>query len=137
MRAPIKKPKPFEWQLYGVVLLAGILLALLTPWKHTPILIAIGIGGLAGTGIREGRYNNLTPEKQREQDRIDRDERNQMIRGRAAWITLQIEGGVVLAFVFLRLWLTDSRELTEPIVWFVLCQVLVFEIVQWRLEKKY
>ena len=50
----------------------------------------VGIGGMIGLALRWSRYRNLSPEERRDEDRQDRDERNLMIRDRAAWITYNV-----------------------------------------------
>ena len=49
-------------------------------------MLPVSIGAMIGLAIRRSRYDSLSPEEQRDEDRQNRDERNLMIRDRAAWV---------------------------------------------------
>lgn len=137
MKAPIKKPKRWAWYVVTGMMLAGIVLLLAGKTRLADFLIPSGIGGLFGLHLRNVQFEALSPEERRKQGILERDERRQMIRERAAWITFQIEGGFVTALVILVFWVLDYGELIEPILWFYIGKSFVFLIVQRRLEKKY
>ena len=145
MRKSRGKPKRWEWALALGMMAAGLLLEL--PFVPEPLrgrLAAV----LLPTGLvlflilfwQKERFEDLPYEEQRELEREDRvDERSKMLRGRAAWLSWQVEtavlmGGLVAIAVFFEDFdLNMFRGLL--MLWWL--RLLLFEAFQWRMEKKY
>ena len=53
-------------------------------------MLPVSVGAMIGLAIRRSRYDSLSPEEQRDEDRQNRDERNLMIRDRAAWVAYNV-----------------------------------------------
>ena len=137
MKAPIKKPKRWAWCVVTGMILAGIALLTAGQSRLAGFLISSGVGGMFGLHLRNVEFEKLSPAERREQGILERDERRQMIRERAAWITQEIEGWTLTAFMILMFWVLDRGELMMPFVWFYLGKVLVLWMVHRHLEKKY
>ena len=96
------KKKPGRWEIvYCVALIVVGLVCRLIPLPQDKgllqsaiafggALMPVGIGFMIGMALRWSRYHNLSPEERRDEDRQDKDERNLMIRDRAAWITYNV-----------------------------------------------
>ena len=92
------KSKPKRWEIVfslTLIFIGFVCRRILLPEDNTLLRSAIlfgratlpvGIGYMIGLAIRLSRYYRLSPEDRRDEDRQDRDERNLMIRDRAAWI---------------------------------------------------
>ena len=103
MKRPIPKPTRSNWLSYIAMLLTGLVLGGLASKLVTDasspirglssvasIMIGVGIGGLIGSYFNLRRYRAQSPEDQREADRVEIDERNVAIRGRAAYVSMNI-----------------------------------------------
>ena len=96
------KKKPSRWEIvYYVALIVVGLVCRLVPLPQDKgllqsaiafggALMPVGIGFMIGMAIRLTRYYSLSPEERRDEDRQDRDERNLMIRDRAAWMAYNV-----------------------------------------------
>lgn len=92
------KSKPKRWEIvFGLILIFMGFICRLIPLPQDKVLLQstiafggaflpVGIGFMIGLAIRWFRYYSLSPEERRDEDRQDRDERNLMIRDRAAWV---------------------------------------------------
>ena len=101
MKRPIPKPTRSNWLSYTAMIVIGLILggfystSMYSPWEGaagilSPLLIGLGIGGLIGSYFNLRRYRAQSPEDQREADRMEIDERNVAIRGRAAYVSMNI-----------------------------------------------
>ena len=101
MKRPIPKPTRSNWLSYTAMIVIGLILggfystSMSSPWERaagilSPLLIGLGIGGLIGSYFNLRRYRAQSPEDQREADRVEIDERNVAIRGRAAYVSMNI-----------------------------------------------
>ena len=93
---PKSKPKLGEFIGYLIALAIGFACGLVSLPVDNALLrsailfgrgmLPVSIGAMIGLAIRRSRYYSLSPEEQRDEDRQSRDERNLMIRDRAAWV---------------------------------------------------
>jgi len=135
MKRPIPKPTRSAFLTPVAMILTGLLLgglaSKLVTDASSPIrglgsvaslLIGVGIGSLIGSYINLRRYRAQSPEEQREADRGDTDERSVAIRGRAAYVSLNITS-TALVIVLLLARVFDQ----ELVMW--LCVGLL--LIQW------
>lgn len=97
---PKKKPSRWEIVYYLALIMIGFACRLASQaeggellrsaLRFCRMLMPVGIGGMIGLALRWSHYRSLSPEDQRDEDRQDKDERNLMIRDRAAWITYNV-----------------------------------------------
>ena len=102
---PKSKPKRWEIIVYLTFIITGLACRLASlPGDNALLrsallfgrsLLPVSIGAMIGLAIRRFRYNSLSPEERRDEDRQDRDERNLMIRNRAAWVSHNIIVGTL------------------------------------------
>lgn len=137
MKSSNKKPKTWEWIIYLAFIPIGILCSNLYSYENilSIFFISSGIGGTIGLLIRRSNYNDLTPEEQREVSRMDTDERNVAIRGRAAWIAYNVNLLVLCASSILFLHLERRAEANFCAAILVL-NVLISFLSKRYLEKK-
>lgn len=102
-------------------------------------MFAIAVGLKCGLNIRWNNYHKLSPEEQRDVDREERDERNLMLRDRAAWLCWQGEEIVFAAAVFVFLCVTDkvSWHVLLLIGLFWIIHTLAYAVIRRQLDKKY
>ena len=139
MKKSQRNPKKWEWYLPVLFLAAGIVL-LFTPWRRSSgQMFAIAVGLKCGLNIRWNNYHKLSPEEQRDVDREERDERNLMLRDRAAWLCWQGEEIVFAAAVFVFLCVTDkvSWHVLLLIGLFWIIHTLAYAVIRRQLDKKY
>ena len=138
MKKSHRNPKKWEWYLPVVFLAAGIVL-LFTPWKDGGVqLLAVAVGLKCGLNIRWNNYHALSPEEQRDADREERDERNLMLRDRAAWLCWQGEEIVFAAAALFFLYTAEADWhviLLIGLFWIV--HTLAYALVRRWLDKKY
>ena len=122
-----------------VLFLAVGIVLLFTPWKSSSVqLFAIAVGLKCGLNIRWNNYHELSPEEQRDADREERDERNLMIRDRAAWLCWQGEEIVFAAAALVFLYITEvSWRVLLLIGLFGIVHMLAYTVVRRWLDKKY
>lgn len=97
---PKSKPKLGEYIGYLIALIIGFACRLAPLPGDNALLrsairlgrgmLPVAIGAMIGLALRRSRYYSLSPEDQRDEDRQDRDERNLMIRDRAAWMAYNV-----------------------------------------------
>lgn len=97
---PKSKPKLGEFIGYLNALIIGFACRLVSLPEDNALLrsailfgrgmLPVSVGAMIGLAIRRSRYNSLSPEEQRDEDRQNRDERNLMIRDRAAWVAYNV-----------------------------------------------
>lgn len=144
------KPKRWHWILCLGMIGAGLLL--LTPVfpeelgnRLSQVLVVSGFLVLLVLWRRKEKYEDLPLEKQKELDREDRDERNQMIYEKTAWRCWQGETVLfVLAYLVLALFADKISFLAHVnyriFSWILLAywvRLLLFELVRWWMNRKY
>lgn len=97
---PKSKPKRGEIVWYLIVIMIGFVCGriplpadsglLRSALRFGRMLLPVGIGGMIGLALRLSNYYSLSPEDRRDEDRQDQDERNLMIRDRAAWMAYNV-----------------------------------------------
>ena len=139
------KPKKWEWAAIIGLTLGGLLLRL--PFVPEPlrerlavILFSSGVLLAVVALWSWDRFQDLPFEEQQELERADRmDERKRMLRERAAWLSWQVETGVLavglLSIVVFFEHVTLAFFHGALILWWV--RLLAFELFRWLLEKKY
>lgn len=105
---PKSKPKLGEFIGYLIALIIGFACRLVPLPGDNALLrsailfgrgmLPVSIGAMIGLAIRRSRYDSLSPEEQRDEDRQNRDERNLMIRDRAAWVAYNV---IVMTWVII------------------------------------
>ena len=117
-----RKPKVWEWILVGVLILMYLFREELQSISgYLPPFLAfvlefyseepgLWFGLLIGLCILQVTYANLSPEEQREADRRDTDERNVAIRGKAAWVGLNIAWIMLAIFTLVFAYWGSDRE---------------------------
>ena len=144
------KPKKWQWLLCLGMIGTGFLLQLpIFPAelgdRLSPVLAISGLGILLLLWRRKEKYDDLPREEQRKLDRRDRDERNQMLYEKAAWRCWQGETMLFfLSYILLALFADKISFLAHVdyriFSWILLAywvRVLIFELVRWRLGRKY
>lgn len=133
----IRKPKVWEWIIYGGVALTSLFREeLIFISGYLPPFLAfvveriaktrgIGIALLIGCVILRISYANLSPEEQREADRRDTDERNVAIRGKAAWFCMNM---ILIMLAISGLLFAYWDSLREALVCAILVYVGVFSL---------
>ena len=96
------KSKPKRWEIVfnlTLIFIGFVCRRILLPEDNTLLrsailfgraMLPVSIGYMIGLAIRLSRYHSLSPEDRRDEDRQDRDERNLMIRDRAAWVAYNV-----------------------------------------------
>lgn len=134
---PKKKPSRWEIVYYLAVILIGFACGrislpedselLRSALRFGRMLMPVGIGGMIGLALRWSHYHSLSPEDRRDEDRQDRDERNLMIRDRAAWITYNVLVGT-LAVISVIFCIMDNWKAT-----FLCLGMSVFGLIVWSI----
>ena len=113
--------------------------------RLAPALLGSGICVLLILWRSAEVYADLPLEEQKELDRQDRDERNQMILEKTAWRCWQGETVVLaVAYIFLALFLEkipvlnqlDYRIFSLALTAYWI-RILIFELVRWLMQRKY
>lgn len=147
------KPKRWQWMLAAGLLLAGLVLQLplisqVLRGRLAPALLLCGVCELLILWRRTEKFEDLPVEEQKERERADRDERNQVLYEKAAWRCWQVETVVfaaagILFCLFgdrLILFREDWRAMNRIIRWLLLLywvRILIFEGVRWWMNRKY
>lgn len=144
------KPSKGLWAACLGLILVGLLFLLPVFPEYLrerlpPVLVMSGFFALLLLWRQKEKYDDLPPEKQKELDRENRDERNQMVYEKTAWRCWQ--GETVLFFTtylaVLLFWdkipvlgQLDYRIFSWvlPVLW---VRILIFELVRWWLNRKY
>lgn len=102
---PKSKPKRREIMFNLILIFIGFVCRLISLPRDNDLLrsaiafggamLPVGIGFMIGSAIRLSRYYSLSPEERRDEDRQDNDERNLMIRDRAAWVAHNVVVGTL------------------------------------------
>lgn len=144
--------KPRRWQWVLCLGMIGTGLLLLTPVfpeelgnRLSEVLVVSGFLVLLVLWRRKEKYEDLSPEEQRELDLQDQDERNQVIYEKTAWRCWQGETVLfLLAYVVLALFADKIGFLASVdyriFSWVLLAywvRILIFELVRWWMNRKY
>ena len=145
MRKSRGKPKKWEWALALGMILTGLLLELpfvpeLLRGRLAAILLPTGLVFFLVLFCQKERYEDLPCEEQKEMDREERvDERGRMLRGRAAWLSWQVETVLLLVGLLAVVVFFEDFDLDVfrglLLLWWL--RLLMIEFFRWRLEKKY
>lgn len=119
MRKFSQKPKLWEWLFYVFTLLLSIILAneRFQAQNISRYLLYLSLLGFALSFVQQCLYWRLSPEKKREMDRMDTDERNTVIRGRAAHFTWMVMNVCTILICFIAIW---RKNLTVSVVTYLL-----------------
>ncbi|OUQ79442.1 hypothetical protein [Flavonifractor sp. An100] len=92
MKIGCRKPSKFEWIFCLLLIPVGIYFTDLRHYSQTLSSIGLGggVGALIGLSWSRYRYHRLSPEEKREQDRMERDERNRAIQEKAATFSWRV-----------------------------------------------
>ena len=142
-----RKPKAWEWS-YGIIILVlaffrepVMKFAVRLPPFLTYLLDfvtdspGIGIGWCIGLFIVRAAYADLPPEEQREADRRNTDERNIAIRGKAAYICLNMTWLILVGFMLL----LDYRGHERESLWcgtLTLVSIFAFPLLEYWYNKR-
>ena len=142
MRQRHGKPSKWDWALAAGMLLAGLFLLLpfvpaLLREKLPRILIPAGLILLGLMAFSLVYYKSLPAEERRERDRGDRDERNDMIQGKAACVMLDLETGLWLILLFVYGLYQENRDIFTLLLWINLFRVCAIGLVRWWIGRKY
>lgn len=139
------KPKKWEWAAIAGLTLGGLLLrfpAVPEPLRERLAVILFSSGVLLAVIALWSwdRFQDLPFEEQKELERADRmDERKRMLRERAAWLSWQVETGVLAVGMLSFVVFTKRASLAffhgVLILWWA--RMLAFGLFRWLLEKKY
>lgn len=144
------KPKKWQWMLSVGLILTGLLLQL-PPFpgvlrdRLAPPLLMSGFVVLLVLWRRVEKFEDLPLEEQKEREREDRDERNQMIYEKAAWRCWQGETVLFIAAYILAGLFWEKIPVinqTSPRIFSLLLllywiRILIFELVRWWMNRKY
>lgn len=150
MRQRKGKPSRRDWGMAAALIVSGALLQMsvfpeVLRVRLAPALLGSGICVLLILWRSAEVYADLPLEEQKELDRQDRDERNQMILEKTAWRCWQGETVVLaVAYIFLALFLEKIPVLNQldyrifslalTAYW---VRILIFELVRWLMQRKY
>lgn len=142
MRQRKGKPSKWEWGLAAGSLLAGLLLLLpsapaLLREKLPSVLIPVGLILLLLYGLQYALYRTLPQADQRERDRADRDERSEMIQGKAAVIQLDLETALLIILLILFGLYFEDRTVVNLLLWVNVFRLLTIQAIRWWLNRKY
>lgn len=138
------KPTKWQWALAAGMTLAGLLLML--PFfpeaiheRLSPILTVAGSIVLVMLFYRKEKYDDLPLAEQKERDREDRDERNQMLFEKTSWLCWQGETILFVAAFIISILFIDSidRRIWQLFLLFYWIRSLIFELIRWLMSKKY
>lgn len=92
MKKGCRKPSAFEWIFCLLLIPVGIFFSDVEHYSQalSCIGLGVGLGGSVGLAWSLHRYNKLSPEEKREQDRAEMDERNRAIREKAATFSWRV-----------------------------------------------
>lgn len=144
------KPSKGLWAMCLGLILTGLLLLLPVFPEYLrerlpPVLVMSGFFALLVLWRRKEKYDDLSPEEQKELDREDRDERNQMIyektachcwRGETALFFITYLAAALFWDIIPALRQIDYRIFS----WILLIywvRILIFGLVRWLLNRKY
>lgn len=142
MRQHYGKPSKWDWTLAAGALLAGLLLLLpfvpaLLREKLPVVLIPVGVGLLVMNAFSLAYYKSLPEEEQKERSRADRDERNDMIRGKAACVVLDLETGLWVVLLFVYGLYQENRDIFTLLIWVNLVRICAIGLTRWWVSRKY
>ena len=142
MRQRYGKPSKWDWTLAAGALLAGLLLLLpfvpaLLREKLPVVLIPVGVGLLVMNAFSLAYYKSLPEEEQKERSRADRDERNDMIRGEAAWGVLDLGTGLWVVLLFVYGLYQENRDIFTLLIWVNLFRICAIGLTRWWVSRKY
>ena len=139
------KPSRLQWIMSLVLILAGLLFSLpvfpeVLRRSLPQALFVPGFVVLLVLWRQKEKYDDLPLEEQKELERADRmDERKRMLRERAAWLSWQVETGVLAVGMLSFVVFTKRASLAffhgVLILWWA--RMLAFGLFRWLLEKKY
>lgn len=141
-----KRGKPSKWQwVYALGFIIAGLLPLLLPFfperfgdRLISLALPAGTAMLLCTALDWKKFENLPWEAQARLDREDQDERNLMLRDRAAWLCWRGEevlfaAGLGIAYCMDLL----VPQILYPIFLLVLLRLTVYRLVRWWLNRKF
>lgn len=142
MRQRHGKPSKWDWALAAGLLLAGLLFWL--PFvpaflreKLPQVLIPVGVILLVMMACSLAYYKSLPEEEQKDRSRADRDERNDMIQGKAACIVLDLESGLLLLLFIVYGLYQENGGIFTLLLWVNLFRICAVQFVRWWVSQRY
>lgn len=144
------KPSKGLWVMCLGLILTGLLFLLPVFPEYLrerlpPVLVMSGFFALLVLWRRKEKYDDLPPEEQKELDREDRDERNQMIYEKTAWRCWQGETALFLVVYLAAALFWEKIPVLNQVdyriySWGLMIywvRILIFEGVRWWMNRKY